>query len=222
MMAPEQGEAVTAPQAATPHQMEPTLGHYAGFASRAVAFVCDLLIVAAVNVTFLMVTGFVSNVLNFGDWSNELLAGVTLIFGTVWSVGYFAFSWTLTGQTLGMALLGVRVVSTSGSYINLWRAVLRYFCLYLSAILLLGYFWVLVDDRRQGFHDKIARTFVVYAWPAPKAATAHFYRQRGDFLRARLQRADQMQAPGPMSQASTTQVAPPSVQGTPVQSQRSM
>ncbi|MBK8048494.1 MAG: RDD family protein [Anaerolineales bacterium] len=181
---------------------------------------CDLLIVAAVNITFLMVTGFVSNVLNFGAWSNQLLAGMTLIFGSVWSIGYFAFSWTLTGQTLGMALLGVRVVSTSGSYITLWRAVLRYFSLYLSAILLLGYFWVLIDDRRQGFHDKIARTFVVYTWPAPKTATAHFYRQRGDFLHAGCS-ADQMQPPGPMNPSATTQVAPPPAQGTQVQSQRS-
>ena len=35
----------------------------------------------------------------------------------------------------------------------------------ISAILFLGYLWILFDNRRQGFHDKIAGTFVVYSWP---------------------------------------------------------
>ena len=31
-----------------------------------------------------------------------------------------------------------------------------------SAILMLGFIWIAVDRRRQGFHDKLAGTFVVY------------------------------------------------------------
>jgi uncharacterized RDD family membrane protein YckC len=31
-----------------------------------------------------------------------------------------------------------------------------------SGIFFLGYLWILVDDRRQGWHDKLARTLVVY------------------------------------------------------------
>ena len=34
-----------------------------------------------------------------------------------------------------------------------------------SAILFLGYLWILFDNRRQGFHDKLAGTIVVYSWP---------------------------------------------------------
>jgi hypothetical protein len=30
----------------------------------------------------------------------------------------------------------------------------------------LGYFAVLGDDKRQGWHDKIARTCVIYSWEA--------------------------------------------------------
>jgi uncharacterized RDD family membrane protein YckC len=32
--------------------------------------------------------------------------------------------------------------------------------------LFLGFFWILIDDRRQGWHDKIAGTCVVYTWHA--------------------------------------------------------
>jgi uncharacterized RDD family membrane protein YckC len=30
----------------------------------------------------------------------------------------------------------------------------------------LGFFWILIDDRRQGWHDKIAGTLVIYTWEA--------------------------------------------------------
>ena len=30
----------------------------------------------------------------------------------------------------------------------------------------LGVLWVIVDDRRQGWHDKLAHTCVIYAWNA--------------------------------------------------------
>jgi uncharacterized RDD family membrane protein YckC len=32
--------------------------------------------------------------------------------------------------------------------------------------LYLGFLWSLVDNRRQGLHDKVAGTCVVYAWAA--------------------------------------------------------
>jgi uncharacterized RDD family membrane protein YckC len=43
----------------------------------------------------------------------------------------------------------------------------RYVGYYLSALALYaGYWWVLIDNRRQGWHDKLAGTIVVYAWDA--------------------------------------------------------
>jgi uncharacterized RDD family membrane protein YckC len=30
----------------------------------------------------------------------------------------------------------------------------------------IGFLWVLVDNRRMGWHDKLARTCVIYAWKA--------------------------------------------------------
>lgn len=32
--------------------------------------------------------------------------------------------------------------------------------------LFLGYLWVLVDDERQTWHDRLAKTIVVYEWDA--------------------------------------------------------
>jgi uncharacterized RDD family membrane protein YckC len=38
----------------------------------------------------------------------------------------------------------------------------------------LGFFWVLADNQRQGWHDNLARTYVIYAWKAvPHAIFLH-------------------------------------------------
>jgi uncharacterized RDD family membrane protein YckC len=59
----------------------------------------------------------------------------------------------------------VRVVTVNGERIRIWPAVRRWLGYFVSAILFLGFLWVLVDDRRQGFHDKMAGTVVIYDWP---------------------------------------------------------
>jgi hypothetical protein len=42
------------------------------------------------------------------------------------------------------------------------RALVRYFGYFVSGIVLsLGFLWATFDSRRQGWHDKIARTYVI-------------------------------------------------------------
>lgn len=42
------------------------------------------------------------------------------------------------------------------------QLVIRYFCYYISLIpLFLGFLWVAFDARKQGWHDKLARTVVI-------------------------------------------------------------
>ncbi len=80
---------------------------------------------------------------------------------------YFLFFWELSGQTLGQALVGVRVVRLNGKPMDLVTALRRLIgyavCI---ATLGVGFLWVLIDDKRQGWHDKLAGTCVLYSWPA--------------------------------------------------------
>ena len=63
--------------------------------------------------------------------------------------------------------VGLQVVNKAGERVGIFRAILRLFGLYISAIVfLLGFIWALFDRRRQGWHDKFGGTFVLYAWPA--------------------------------------------------------
>jgi uncharacterized RDD family membrane protein YckC len=88
--------------------------------------------------------------------------------------------WVLSGQTPGKRVLGVRVMRTDGKRLTLGKAVLRRIGYWVSAIFFLGFLWILVDNRRQAFHDKLAGTIVTYSWPEG--------RLRGTFVIERVQR----------------------------------
>ncbi len=66
-------------------------------------------------------------------------------------------------QTLGRRLVGIEVVDELGERISFWRGALREIIgKFVSGIvILLGYIWVAFDHRKQGWHDKIAGTYVV-------------------------------------------------------------
>ena len=76
---------------------------------------------------------------------------------------YFVFLWSMLGGTLGQRLLGLRVVdAATGRRIGIGRAIGRYIGYLISSFaLLIGLIWAAFDPRKQGWHDKIASTFVV-------------------------------------------------------------
>jgi uncharacterized RDD family membrane protein YckC len=88
-------------------------------------------------------------------------------------IGYFAtavviyfnyvYFYLRRGQSFGKRFIGVRVVKTDGRPIDYQTALLRHIIGYPLSILFfgLGIVWMLWDGRRQGWHDKLARTVVV-------------------------------------------------------------
>ncbi len=67
------------------------------------------------------------------------------------------------GGSPGKLALGLRITNEEGANMNYGQAVLRYFGKLLSAaVFYIGYFAIGWDSRKQGWHDKIAKTFVVY------------------------------------------------------------
>jgi uncharacterized RDD family membrane protein YckC len=137
---------------------------YAGIVTRAVAFVLDLLILNGLLLGTGIVVGLVIEA--FGTFSPDLDAQGALAAGAVWSLAflaYFTVCWSLTGQTPGMRALGVKVLTTDGVRLRPRRGVLRVIGMAIAAIpLMAGYLPILITDRRQGLHDFIARTVVVY------------------------------------------------------------
>lgn len=145
----------------------------AGFASRLIAFLVDLFLVntglvVATSVTVLLLRYFdFGNLFSVADEPTELgrlVVGLvaTVTFLTTYFV-YPVFFWVLAGQTPGKRLMGLRVVRTDGQPLTVDRAVLRALGYWLSAFpLFLGFLWLLQDDKRQGWHDYLADTYVIY------------------------------------------------------------
>jgi uncharacterized RDD family membrane protein YckC len=76
---------------------------------------------------------------------------------------YYVVFWTSRGGTLGQRTLGIHVRTKRDlAQIGVGRACLRLCGWLISAgILFIGFSWVVIDARHQGWHDKIAGTVVV-------------------------------------------------------------
>jgi uncharacterized RDD family membrane protein YckC len=72
--------------------------------------------------------------------------------------------WTKFLGTPGKLLLGCQVVDAeSFEPLTLKQAIIRYLSYFVSMLpLMLGFLWIAWDPRKQGFHDKLARTVVLY------------------------------------------------------------
>jgi uncharacterized RDD family membrane protein YckC len=157
------------------------LGQYAGFTSRLIAYTIDLVVAIAmlsllwwlINVTVDILK--IRDVIELLGWEdpfaflqnrNEefVLRGFVFIVG----IGFYhVFFLTLANRTIGKAIMGLQVVPLSGGRIGIVRAILRYLGYIVSAIVFfLGFVWIIFSRKRQGWHDKIARTCVVYSWDA--------------------------------------------------------
>jgi uncharacterized RDD family membrane protein YckC len=153
------------------HRQLTRLGHYAGFATRLIAWGVDRLIVAAIVAVVTVGADLVQGALGIAETLGLeeqlalIMTGLVVLLGLLIPIVYDIGFWLLAGQTPAKRMMGLRVVRTDGHRLTIGNCVRRYIGYWVSGFLFLGYLWILVDDRRQGFHDKIAGTFVVYAWP---------------------------------------------------------
>lgn len=124
----------------------------AGWWTRALAILIDF-------VGVLLVSAIGSQVL-WGDAT----AGSPL--NALLFAAYFTYFWSARGkgQTPGSRSLNIRVVKTDGTYLDPVGAFLRFIALLFSILLfLIGVVWAVFDARNQGWHDKLAGTYVVKA-----------------------------------------------------------
>jgi uncharacterized RDD family membrane protein YckC len=120
---------------------------YAGFWDRFGAAFIDGLILIVPNL-----------IINYtiGSGAGDVLA---IVMGWL----YAALLESGPGQaTLGKKALGLKVVGEDGQRISFGQATGRHFGKFISAlILLIGYLMMLWDEKKQTLHDKMAGTYVV-------------------------------------------------------------
>lgn len=137
---------------------------YAGFWQRFAATMVDGLVLAiVVYVPLSLIYGeqyWLGEQWVSGIW--DVLLGYVLPFvATIWF-------WLRFLGTPGKMALRLEVVDAkTGAKMSRGQAILRYFAYLVSFLPLgLGFIWVAVDKRKQGWHDKLAGTVVIRRAPA--------------------------------------------------------
>jgi len=75
---------------------------------------------------------------------------------------YGAFMWKFKSTTVGGIVCNLKVVRADGRELDWSTAIVRALSCFLSlAVAGLGFLWIVFDDNRQAWHDKIAGTVVV-------------------------------------------------------------
>lgn len=161
-----------------------------GFWRRLSAAAFDLVIL---SVLLLGAFAFVALLAMLGR-TNSLLEFVALVMGVLAFFAPILYFWLLTwrtGQTFGKRLLGIRVVDQYGRVPRLGRSFLREvigkFALGIPTLAVplwhVGFLWIGWDRQKQGWHDKIAGTYVVEVRPVEQAAEAvHAPQDRREIL----------------------------------------
>jgi len=144
---------------------------YVGLVTRAVAIGIDIFVI---DVLAILVGGAVTLIASLFGRTGTLSPLQAILGGfawLVWGALYFVVFWSLTGQTPGDRLLGIRVLSTLGERVRIRQAFRRFWAMLLAALPLgAGFLPVLFDDQRRGLHDRIAKTVV--RWDEGEEVTA--------------------------------------------------
>ena len=141
---------------------QPANAGFAGVGTRGVAIVLDAALAQAV---FLLAAASIGLVLALvGDLRPGWLAGSLVGGGWLLVVAaYFVGFWSVTGQTPGLRVMHLRVVTRSDAPPSVARAIVRLVGLILAIVpLCAGFLPALVDRRRRALPDFLAGTAVVY------------------------------------------------------------
>ncbi len=105
-------------------------------------------------------------------FSTLAATGLAMTFGQAAFPGFFdllflvivVMLWLKYGATPGKMMLDCRIVdSRTGADLGVSQSIIRYFGYLLSTLpFFLGFIWVAFSERKQGFHDLIAHTVVLY------------------------------------------------------------
>ena len=136
---------------------------YAGFWIRLGASILDsiIMIVALIPITLIFGSGMTEvsedsfssfQTMTTSDWVWQIIAAA-----------FYMFCWVKFAGTPGKRLLRLKVLDEkTGENITVIQALIRYIGYIPSTLVFcLGFIWIAFDAKKQGWHDKMAKTVVV-------------------------------------------------------------
>jgi len=150
----------------TPTQAVPSAAsmNYAGFWIRFLALIIDGVIISVVASLFGL-----NHVAPVSVGYSAMYSSSASMYlsnpGQMWlSLIYVVGFWIWKSATPGKMILGLKIVDAEGKSITWQKAAIRYIGFIISgAVICLGFIWAAFDAKKQGWHDKLAGTFVVKA-----------------------------------------------------------
>lgn len=143
--------------------------HYAGFWIRVVAAIIDFLLMFAPSFPVKLLFGSIVTAIGMNAQMpvHEMLVMRRVVRIAVAILLVFSYRASMESSkfqaTLGKIAMRLKVTDLKGNRISFGRAAGRYCAKYISALTLgLGYLMVGFDEQKQGLHDRIAQTLVLY------------------------------------------------------------
>jgi len=146
--------------------MENTSVKYAGFWIRAIAYIIDsiILMIIMLGLMFVLGAGIDLESLVAADGALNSGSGMAIAIMYILPIILVIGLWTKFQATPGKMILGLKIVDAkTGGGLGLVQCIIRYLAYFVSFIpLMLGFIWIGLDKRKQGFHDKISSTVVIF------------------------------------------------------------
>jgi len=164
-------------------QPDSVSGHYAGAFTRLGATVIDWFVIVTVYGFGVASLQWILNTFFRLDLTLTTSSPTTHLIGLgLWAFLYLVTGLSITGRSVGKAILGLKVVTRGGAPVDVGRATVRVLAFPLNFVLFgVGFLGVLLGRERRALHDVIARTAVVYDWgdrPAQLPAPINRWLQR--------------------------------------------
>ena len=138
---------------------------YASFGERASAYIIDNVLLSGVMMLFyipVLILYEIFPILLIGLSEDFLIMVTMIIFDVFILYVYFTYMIGKYGYTVGKRHYGIKVVTLEGKIPGYKKAFLRAIGYVISSIFLyLGFIWIAIDKKKQGWHDKLAKTYVI-------------------------------------------------------------
>ncbi len=138
------------------------IGNPAGFWIRLAAFLMDNVVV---DIATVLITALLTDI-SIEHAALELVGveegWTTTIISNILLMAYWTFTTAQWGQTVGKAILGLKVTRTDGSRLSYGRSFARYWAYVVSALpFALGFIAIALSSQKRGWHDFLCDTRVV-------------------------------------------------------------